>query len=293
MMKMAVKKMASTRLAESKEPPMSTEKTKIQLRDRASRHLLRIVFLALTFFVVSEVISTRAVASDRSSASGAAQERTASGFNEALYPTVSAYIERTLKKMPDGYVCAISPSNASTRDCTRIGESRSDNISRTFGIFYKSSALSESGFLFIIDEHDGMFSVKESQPFKVEASTMRYGWGVENFVADSSDSFHFQTTSGSASMPDSDIFRFKLLNGQWILSGHDHKTLSRCPDESIDVGSSYSINFLTSKVRVEIRNDCKHVKTIERQLATPPLPWTSFDPSDSHLAPEAYGAVWH
>jgi len=157
---------------------------------------------------------------------------------------------------------------------------------------YKSSAAAESGFLFVLEQHDGMLSAKESQPFEVEASTMRYGWAIENFVADTSESFHFQTTSGSASMPDSDIFRFKLLNGQWILSGHDHKTLARCPDESIDYGSSYSINFLTSKVRIDVRIDCKHIKTAEHQLTVHPLPWTSFSPSDPRLDMDTYNEAW-
>jgi hypothetical protein len=157
---------------------------------------------------------------------------------------------------------------------------------------YKSSAIFESGFLFILEEQNGRFSAKESKPFRVEPASLRYGWGIENFVADSSESFHFQTTSGSASMPDSDVFRFKLLNGQWILSGHDHRTLTRCPDGSIDAGSSYSINFLTNNVRIEVRSDCRHVKSIERLLPTHPLPWMFFDPSDPHLDMEAYDAEW-
>lgn len=234
----------------------------------------------------------RADTFDRSSAESAAQEQNAPGLHEPLYPSAASYIEATLKRMPGGYVCAISPSNASTKGCSRIGEPRSEAMSRSFGIVYKSSSSSESGFLFILEEVNGKLSAKESKPFKVEADAMRYGWGIENFVADSSESFHFQTTSGSASMPDSDVFRFKLLNGQWTLSGHDHKTLSRCTDGSIDAGSSYSINFLTNKARIEVRHDCKHVKSIERQLPTITLPWTSFDPSDPHLNMEMYDAAW-
>jgi len=56
--------------------------------------------------------------------------------------------------------------------------------------------VSESGFLFIAEKHGEMLSVKESRPFHVDAVAMRYGWGVEDFAADSIDSFHWQTTSG-------------------------------------------------------------------------------------------------
>jgi hypothetical protein len=250
---------------------MITKKIKTKLHNRVSPRVLRIAFSTLVFLGICEVILAKDDAPDKISKDSTGQETVASGSNEAIYPNLSAYIEKTLKKMPNGYIFAISTNNAYTKDFTAISMKNRENINRAFGIFYKSSDLSESGFLFIIEKHGDAIYAKESQPFKVDAGAMRYGWGVENFSADSSDSFHFKTTSGSASMPDSDIFRFKLINGQWILSGHYHKTLSRCPDGSIDDGNSYSINFLTSKVRIEIRNDCKHVKTIERQLTTPPL----------------------
>lgn len=210
-----------------------------------------------------------------------------------VYPTLSAYMGKTLSRLPEGYICAISPGNHDVKGCRGSSLSRVVDMGRTFGMFYTSSALSESGFLFIAEKHGETLSVKESRPFHVDAGAMRYGWGVEDFEADSSDSFHWQTTSGSASMPDSDVYRFKLIDGQWLLSGHDHRTLSRCSDGSIGDGNSYSINFLTHKVRTEFRQDCKHVKAIERQLATHPIPWASFDPSDPLLDPEAYGAVWN
>ena len=273
---------------------MRTEKTKSLAYDRATRHALQVAFAALALFGSRDVALAKAGGIKKISIGRATQKHAASGSHEpTAYPTVSAYIENTFKRMPAAYTCVISQSNAQAKGCTGFSVPRNKNISRTFGMFYKASDLSESGFLFIVEKYSDAYSVIESKLFQVNASTMRYGWGIENFVVDSDESFHFQTTSGSASMPDSDIFRFKLRNGQWILSGHDHKTLSRCPDESIDAGSSYSINFLTSKVRIEIRNCCKHVKTIERQLATHPLPWASFDPSDSHLTPEAYGVAWH
>lgn len=273
---------------------MRTKKIKTRMHDRASYRHLWIVFAALVFFNTCNAAFARNEDSSKILMNGATQNYVFSGSNEkTLYPTVSAYIKSLFKEMPVGYTCVTSQSYKELKGCIGFSAPRSKDIKRIFGIFYKASDLSESGFLFIIEKHLDAYSVMESRPFQVDASAMRYGWGIENFVADSNESFHFQTTSGSASMPDSDIFRFKLVDRQWILSGHDHKTLSRCPDGSIDNGNSYSINFLTKKAIIEFRNDCKDAKIIERQLATHPIFFSSFSPSDPHLAPEAYGVAWH
>lgn len=213
-------------------------------------------------------------------------------LQEGVYPSLSAYVARALGRLPEGYTCAISPTDPDAKGCRGSSSASAQASERTFGMFYTSSAASESGFLFIAEKHGETLSVKESHPFHVEVGAMRYGWGVEDFEADSGDSFHWQTTSGSASMPDTDVYRFKLIDGQWLLSGHDHRTLSRCLDGSIGVGNSYSINFLTRKVRIEFRQDCRRMKATEHQLATRPIPWDYFDPSDPLLDPVAYGVAW-
>ncbi|MFK2891056.1 hypothetical protein [Dyella flagellata] len=275
-------------------PVMSAIGFKTRSHDHASHHAVRTMLIALVSFCVYGTVLAKTDTPSKNSMDGTTQTPLASKSDEpTLYTDVSAYVESTLKKLPTGYQCVISPNNSDIKQCTGFSAARSENINRTFGIFYKASDLSESGFLFIIEKHRENISVMESQPFQADASAMRYGWGVENFVADSNESFHFQATSGSASMPDSDIFRFKLVEGEWILSGHDHKTLSGCTDGSIGNGNSYSINFLTKNTLIEFRNDCKRVKTIERPLATHPIPWASFTPSDPLLDPEAYGVAWY
>lgn len=276
---------------------MSTKKIRTKSYSRNSSKSLKMLSATLAFFgmYASGTTMARSDAPNQGTVSKPpqAQPRLESSSDKiSLYPTIAEYIDNTFKKLPAGYTCVMAPNNDEVHNCGSSYALKDKSISRTFGIFYTASALSESGFMFIIDRHNEMFSVIESHPFHVNASGMRYGWAIEAFVADSNDSFHFQTTSGSASMPDSDVFRFKIINDQWALTGHDHSTLSRCPDGSIDHWNSYSINFLTRKSLVEVRHECKYVKTIERQLAVHPLPWAGFDPSDSNLDPTKYGVAW-
>ncbi|HUX24530.1 MAG TPA: hypothetical protein VMV87_07935 [Burkholderiales bacterium] len=276
---------------------MSTKKIRAMVCSRVSSKPLQILFAALAFSSMSGsgTAMARSDAPNQNFSGRLPQKLPTLGPSKgksSLYPTIASYVDNTFKELPAGYTCVMAPNNHEVHDCGSGYALNDTDISRTFGIFYTASALSESGFLFIIKKHNEMFSVRESRPFQINARSMRYGWAIEAFVADSNDRFHFQTTSGSASMPDSDVFRFEMHDGQWVLSGHDHSTLSRCSDGSIDSGNSYSINFLTKKALIIFRDECKYVKTVERRLPVPPIPWTSFNPSDPDLDPKTYGVAW-
>lgn len=209
---------------------------------------------------------------------------------ELSFPTIAAYLENRANKSATSYSCSIAPRQTDSHVCSSEPTSQDIDTDRIFGVFYSKS--DNSGYLFIAKKFNKSLSVMESNPFHIDYTDAEYGWSVERIVAESKDRFYIQTTSGSASMPNSDVFRFKLANGKWVLSGHDHSTLQRCPDDSIDNGDRYSINFLTKKIIIDKYRDCRHEKTIERRLVSHVISWSSFDPSAPDLDPSTYGITW-
>jgi hypothetical protein len=202
------------------------------------------------------------------------------------FPSVAAYVDDVLgAKDGSNASCHVSTNYPSLRGCG-IGDLQSSRP-RLFGIFLLPGI--EQGYLFIVERTKAGYIVKESNRFNVDP---RVVWGINEMRADADDRFHIDLQYGKASTPTDDVYRFKLINGQWRVTGRDHSTMDRCSDKSIGPGTGYSANFLTGKVVVVTYEDCEYVRKTTHHLKFPPISWESFDPFDSRIDPEEYGLIW-
>lgn len=206
---------------------------------------------------------------------------------EAIYKSAEQYVaSRTKSNIPEGkfegsienYICHVS-FYPKYRGC-RVGSlSHQPGISRVFGML--QSIPEKTGFIFILEpDGNGLLHVAvESQPFKIPDGYPVFA--VEELRADANDRFHVQFTYGSPSMPNSAIYRFKLIKNQWRVTGLDHSELMRCDDDSVGTGNRYSANFLTGTVLIEEFKNCKSVESKKYQSVFPKFLLLNFVPIDA------------
>lgn len=198
--------------------------------------------------------------------------------------SIGGYVDDVLgAKEGSGARCYVSSSPTRPRGC-RMSDVPSSRP-RVFGAFLLDGV--SRGYLFIIQRTSSGFSVEESNRFSTEGV-----WGLDEMGADSDDRFHINFQHGSASTPTHDVYRFKLIGGQWRVVGRDHSTMEYCSDGGIGSGTKYSANYLTGKVVATIRKDCKYIRMKVHRVRFPPFHWETFDPFDEELAPEHYGLTW-
>jgi hypothetical protein len=197
------------------------------------------------------------------------------------YSSVEQYIDNVTKGLIENYDCHISADYPKYRGCSLGSPEHKPNISRVFGMLVSQS--DGSGFVFVLEPNgDGLFNlIGKSRPFTKDDL---YMVGVEGLIADSNDRFHIQYSSGSLGQPNTNTYRFKLINGQWRITGLDHNTLARCNDsdgsEFTGEGSSYSANFLTGDVLIKEFNNCKLVASNKTKKKFPIFLLSDFTPLD-------------
>lgn len=135
-------------------------------------------------------------------------------------------------------------------------------------------------------------AVMESAHFLIGQGRFGYGFGVDAIVVDAPDRFHIQFTYGSASAPNSDIFRFAWRDSAWRVVGRDFSTMARCADGSIDTSSHYSANYLTHRAVATLYKGCQVNKTVRASLHVIPLTLQGFDPLDPTLRPKEFAAYF-
>lgn len=201
---------------------------------------------------------------------------------DETYSSVEQYIDNVTKGHIENYDCHVSADYPKYRGCSLGSFEHNPSISRVFGMLISQSDGS-AGLVFVLEPNSGgLFNVVgKSRPFtKDDFSMVR----VEELIADTNDRFHIQFSSGSLGEPNTDVYRFKLINGQWRITGLDHNTLARCNDkdgsEFTGEGSSYSANFLTGDVITKEFNNCELVASNKTKKKFPIFLLSDFIPLD-------------
>ena len=206
---------------------------------------------------------------------------------DIAYQSVEEFIESEFARGAKFDLCHVSSDYPTSQRCS-VGTTESQARPIVAGLL--ASRSEGTAFVFVLTRHTGnhYHLTEKSAPFPFGQLADRW-IGVEALSVEANDRFRIQFKSNPRGLPDrpnSDLYRFKAIDGQWRVIGLDHSGVARCDDASYGDGDSYSANFVTGKVLIGKVKDCQPTAVETHRVRFPAFKLSDFVPLDSrHRSP--------
>jgi hypothetical protein len=206
---------------------------------------------------------------------------------DIAYQSVEEFIESEFARGAKFDLCHVSSDYPTSQRCS-VGTTESQARPIVAGLL--ASRSEGTAFVVVLTRHTGnhYHLTEKSAPFPFGQLADRW-IGVEALSVEANDRFRIQFKSNPRGLPDrpnSDLYRFKAIDGQWRVIGLDHSGVARCDDGSYGDGDSYSANFVTGKVLIGKVKDCQSTAVETHRVRFPAFKLSDFVPLDSrHRSP--------